>query len=942
LAKMPMRVAAAVAAEATPAPDYVRDVVPLFTKYCTGCHNEQDREGKLSLDTFAALQRGGEHGAAVLPGQPESSRLIRLLSGAAEPRMPPEGEAMPTPAEIEVLKAWIAAGAKGPEGVEPSRRQLLAPQLPAASGAADRILALAYSPDGKLLAVGRFGLVEIRDVATDGVLSTLRDLPGKVNSLHFSQDGTRLVAATGITGLLGTATVWNVASGQRLLELEGHRDILYDAEFSPDGRWIATCSYDRKVMLWDASNGQSRTFEGHNDAVYDLAFSPDGTVLASASGDKTVKLWHVATGERLDTLSQPQGEQYAVVFSPDGRYVLSGGADNRIRVWEFVSRASPQINPLVHARFGHEGAVLALAFSPDGHWLLSAAEDRTVKLWETRQYTQVRLFDRQSDHVVDLAVQPSAARVAVARLDGTMSHYPLAAEPLPLTSVTRAVESRDDTVTGRPSVTVEEQEPNDRVSDAPRLAVPFQVRGRIDAAGQANSDADVFRFAARAGETWMVEVNAARQKSPLDSKVEVLDAHGDPLPRVVLQAVRDSYFTFRGKDFDVSDDFRVFNWQEMEINEFLYANGEVVKLWHYPRGPDSGFLVYPGRGRRWTWFDTTPISHPLGEPCYIVEPRAPHESAIPNGLPAFTVFFENDDDSWRQWGSDSRLAFTAPADGEYLVRVTDARGFEGDDYVYDLMVRSPKPDFEVRLEGLNPKVGAGGGREFSVQVERLDAFEGEIRVDVEGLPPGFSSSAPIVVQAGQTQALGTIFASSDAPQPTAEQRKNSRVFASAVVAGQMVRKEIGSMGEIQLIDKPKVLVRLYPDRQTPAPDAASGVAPGEGDSAPVLSRPLELTIAPGQTITARVKVERNGFAERIPFGNFDAGRNLPHGVFVDNIGLNGLMIVEGQDERVFFITAAKWVPEQSRMFHLQAQVDGNQASWPVLLHVRRSAALADN
>ena len=88
----------------------------------------------------------------------------------------------------------------------------------------------------------------------------------------------------------------------------------------------------------------------------------------------------------------------------------------------------------------------------------------------------------------------------------------------------------------------------------------------------------------------MLGVTAARSKSKHDSRIEVLDTAGAPLERVVLQAVRDSWFTFRGKDSNQSDDFRVQNWREMELDEYLYAGGEVVKLWHYPRAPDSGVI----------------------------------------------------------------------------------------------------------------------------------------------------------------------------------------------------------------------------------------------------------------------------------------------------------------------------------------------------------------
>ncbi len=99
--------------------------------------------------------------------------------------------------------------------------------------------------------------------------------------------------------------------------------------------------------------------------------------------------------------------------------------------------------------------------------------------------------------------------------------------------------------------------------------------------------------------------------------------------------------------------------------------------------------------------------------------------------------------------------------------------------------------------------------------------------------------------------------------------------------------------------------------------------------------PIEFTIAPGETISARVVATRVDFDERIQLGKEDSGRNLPHGVFVDNIGLSGLLIVPGKSERQFFMKAAKWVPESTRFFHIVAAGDGGQASAPVILHVRK-------
>jgi len=95
--------------------------------------------------------------------------------------------------------------------------------------------------------------------------------------------------------------------------------------------------------------------------------------------------------------------------------------------------------------------------------------------------------------------------------------------------------------------------------------------------------------------------------------------------------------------------------------------------------------------------------------------------------------------------------------------------------------------------------------------------------------------------------------------------------------------------------------------------------------------PPEITIAPGGTITCKLRVERGDFKERIPF---DVA-NLPHGVIVDDIGLSGVLITENQTERTIFLRAEPWVGEQSRTFFATAQVDGNQVSLPMVLHVKK-------
>src|SRR5687767_7050612 len=95
-------------------PDFAKEVAPIFAKYCVGCHNADDRESELSLESFADLAQGGSRGAVLIPGRADASLLIRALAGEVEPAMPPEDNARPTDTEVAVLRAWIDAGAKGP------------------------------------------------------------------------------------------------------------------------------------------------------------------------------------------------------------------------------------------------------------------------------------------------------------------------------------------------------------------------------------------------------------------------------------------------------------------------------------------------------------------------------------------------------------------------------------------------------------------------------------------------------------------------------------------------------------------------------------------------------------------------------------------------------------------------------------------------------------
>ncbi|MDB6126014.1 MAG: translocation protein TolB [Pedosphaera sp.] len=468
-----------------------------------------------------------------------------------------------------------------------------------------------------------------------------------------------------------------------------------------------------------------------------------------------------------------------------------------------------------------------------------------------------------------------------------------------------------------------EVEPNDTPEQAMKIPAPAAVNGRIwNSSNQ--SDADLFKFETKKGQRWIIETMAAQRGSPVDTKIEILQTDGRPLERLVLQAVRNSAINFRPVDSNGAG-CRLDNSTEMELNEYYYMQGDVARLFRMPQGPDSDLLFYTSNGKRRAYFDTSTTTHALDEQGYIVEPHQPGEKLESNGLPVFPIYYGNDDDSERKLGTDSRVHFTAPADGTYLVRVTDTREFNGDRYAYRLVLREAKPDFNVTLNGANPTVGAGSGQGFSVSVERFDGFEDEIRVDITNLPAGFTASSPLVIEAGHTEAKGTVNASLNAMQPNETNAPMPKVTATAMVDGKRVTKDVNSLGKMKLGEKPKLRVFLETNA---TPNSTN-------NDSMVMSKPLELTLAPGQSIPAWLKVQRNGHEDLITF----TVDNLPHGVIVDNIGLNGVLIPKGENERQIFLTSEKWVPDTDRLCYAVENQAGRQTSLPLMLHVRKTTAV---
>ena len=404
---------------AADAPSFAKDVAPILAANCAGCHAANVTMGTLDLDTFAGIQKGGHSGPAIVPGKSAESLLYLRITGKVTPAMPLTGKKL-ADGEIEIIRQWIDAGAPPPApGEVVAKAAPPIPDIKPRTTVKPLIGALAYRPDGKLLALGTFKEVRLVDPETGKVVATLPGEAEDVRAVAFSPDGKLLAAAGGLPARSGELKIWDVEARALLRTVAGHTDCIYSVEFAPDGKSIATASYDKLIKLWDVASGKEiRTLKDHIDAVYALAFTPDGKRLVSASADRGVKVWDVASGERLYTLSESTDGLNALAFDPAGKRVAAGGLDRTIRVWSLDEKGGTLVNSLI----AHEDTILQLAWSPDGNYLASSSSDKEVKVFQASDLTVVKTW-RQPDWALSLAFAPDGKTLAVGRFDGSFEVY---------------------------------------------------------------------------------------------------------------------------------------------------------------------------------------------------------------------------------------------------------------------------------------------------------------------------------------------------------------------------------------------------------------------------------------------------------------------------------------------------------------------------------------
>lgn len=453
---------------------YTDHVLPLIESHCAKCHNPDKKKGDLDLTTYQGTLKGGGSGAAVVPGNPDSSRLWKSIVQSEDPTMPPNKPPLPEK-ELAVFKKWIAggllesSGSKAivaskptvdlslkvsntgkPEGPPPMPRELpIEPVLHTARG--NPINGLAVSPWAPLVAVAGQKQILLYHTDTLALLGILPFSEGQPWDLKFSRSGKLLIAGGGHGAKSGRVLLWNVETGARIATVGNEYDTVLAADLSPDQARVALGGPDRLIKIYSTKSGElEHKLKKHTDWVTALAFSPDGEFLATGDRNGGVSLWDSESGQELFTTAGHKSAVTAVNWRSDSKLVASSSEDGTAKLWETGE------GKLAKTWNAHAAGVLCIAYARDGK-IVTSGRDGAVTTWDASG-TKLKSFDLSGEPALRCAYTHDGARVIATDFAGRVAVWEakdgkrageLDANPLPLAAQLTAAQRKVEELQSR-------------------------------------------------------------------------------------------------------------------------------------------------------------------------------------------------------------------------------------------------------------------------------------------------------------------------------------------------------------------------------------------------------------------------------------------------------------------------------------------------------------
>lgn len=295
---------------------------------------------------------------------------------------------------------------------------LLCGALYAAETHAAPLTALAFSPDGSVLAGAAGNKVLLLSPQTGEGADSLTWEGMRVVALAFQPRGALLAVGGGIPGEKGEVRLLDWRRKTWLGSMSANADLVTGVVFSPDGRQLAIASADQSARVCRIDDGGRRivplfSLAGHSGPVTSVAFSPDGKLVVTASRDRSVKVWSADDGRLTRSFGHHTDAVHCLAFRPTmpdraeaPAYCATGGDDRSVRVWQ------PGIGRMVRIVRHHQGSVLALAFAPDGRSLFSAGQEGIVRQIEADSDTVLHEWRVTDDWIYSLAISPDGRTLA--------------------------------------------------------------------------------------------------------------------------------------------------------------------------------------------------------------------------------------------------------------------------------------------------------------------------------------------------------------------------------------------------------------------------------------------------------------------------------------------------------------------------------------------------
>jgi hypothetical protein len=411
-------------------------IVPILRDKCFGCHNPDKKSGGLVLANYSGLMAGGGSGEIVFAGDAEGSRLYALVAHKEEPFMPPKADKLPD-AQIELIRRWIEGGllensgskakasnkpkfdialksapTKKPDG-PPAMPQNLLLEPVVHTPRASAVTAIASSPWAPLLAVAGQRQVVLYQSDSLEFLGVLPFPEGTPQVLKFSRNGTLLLVAGGRGAKAGRVVVYNVTTGERVVEVGDEFDSVLAADISADQSMIALGGPSKLIRLYSTADGSLlNEIKKHTDWITALEFSPDGVLLATGDRNGGLFVWEANTGREYLSLRAHTACITDVSFRSDSNVLASSSEDTTVRLWEMENGGN------IKGWGAHGGGATSVRFAPDGR-VASCGRDRVAKIWDQNGAAQ-KQFDAFNDLALRVTFNHDGSRIVAGDWTGSI------------------------------------------------------------------------------------------------------------------------------------------------------------------------------------------------------------------------------------------------------------------------------------------------------------------------------------------------------------------------------------------------------------------------------------------------------------------------------------------------------------------------------------------